>query len=129
MKRPAVTIGLLAAVLLLAGCILHSRLTTTTIPKVEKEIDSALPVGSTRQEIEAWLTGENIEFGFTDKLSSYTALVERVPDVRNYSGAVVAIIRDTDRDLLVSGNIQMFFLLDPDGHLSKRVVYWVGTGL
>ncbi len=129
MKRPAVTTGLLTAALLLAGCVLHSRKTTTTVPDVEKKIDSALPVGSTRQEIEVWLSGENIEFGFTDKLGSSSALRERVPDLENYSGAVVAIIRKTDGDLLVSGNIQMYFLLDPDGRLRKRVVYWVGTGL
>jgi hypothetical protein len=128
MRRSVVAIVLLVSALLLGGCFLQSWLTTTNVPEVERKVDSALPVGSTRQEIEAWLAGEGIEFSFSNEPGSFSPLVARVPDAGSYPGVIAGIIRDTDRSFLVSGSIQLYFLLGPDGRLSRRVVRWVGTG-
>ena len=128
MKRRAVVPVLLVPSLLVGGCSLHSGLTaTTTVPEVELMVSGAVPPGSTRQEIEAWLAGQGIDFHYSDRPRSESA-VSRLPDAGNYSGLIVGIIRDTDRSLFVTGSIQIYFLLDTDGRLSRWQVKRIGTG-
>src|SRR5262249_19403161 len=93
---------------LLAGCTsLQSGLANcTTVPEVARRVDSAPPIGSTRQEIEAWLTGQGIEHSFTDHPRVHRGGGQWVRD-ENCSGIIGGIIRDTDRSLLVTGNIRV----------------------
>jgi hypothetical protein len=126
--KPCVGIGLLITLgLLIGGCCFHSGMTTTTVPEVERRVDTALPAGSTRPQIEAWLTGQGIEHSFSDKPFLESPNDNRHPDA-DYSGSIAGIIRDTDRSLFVTGSIQIYFLLDADGRLKRRLVKWVGTG-
>lgn len=115
--------------LLLGGCLTLTKSTTTTVPEVERKLDQALPVGSTRQEVEAWLTGQGIGSGFTDTPRSHSTTLAALPDIDRYPSVVYGIIRHTDHSLLVSGNIQLYFLFGPDGRLQKRLVQWIGTGM
>ena len=118
----------LVAALLVGGCLPLSQSKTTTVPRVERKIDEALPVGSTRENVEAWLTQQGIEYSFTDKLDDYTEL-KAMPDIDNYPTGIIAIVRDTDHSFFVTGSITLKFLFGPDGRLQKRVVRWIGTGL
>jgi hypothetical protein len=72
------------------------------VSDVERRVDSALPPGSTREEIEAWLTAQEIEHGFSDVPSLRTTTAGcGLQEVRGAGGAIAGIIRDTDRSLLV----------------------------
>lgn len=119
----------LGAALMAGGCAL-SGTTRTTVAQVERQLDQALPVGSTRSEVEAWLEGERIESSYKERPdANYSSVVnESVPDIGVYKGVTAAIIRDTDRSMFVSGSIQLYFLYGPDDRLAKRIVRWVGTG-
>ncbi len=101
---------------------------TVTVTEVEREVDRALPLGSSRRDIEAWLTGQGIGFSYSDQPATHSQVAERDAEASSYQGVVVSIIRDTDRSLFVTGNIQLYFLLDADGRLARRLVEWVGTG-
>ena len=126
--KPCVGIGLLMSLGLLIGCCcFHSGMTTTTVPEVERRVDTALPVGSTRSQIEAWLAGQGIEHRFSEMPFLEAPNVIGPPDT-DYSGVITGIIRHTDRSLFVTGSIQLYFLLDADGRLKRRLVKWVGTG-
>src|SRR5262245_19559949 len=131
--KPFIAATLVVTSVLFAGCTsLQSGLATyTTVPDVERRIDSALPTGSTRQEIEAWLTGQGIEHSFSDLpyLKMTTATGSCLSDLENRSGGtIVGIIRNTDRSLFATGNIQLLFVLGKDGRLTERVVKSVRTG-
>lgn len=110
------------------GLPIGSARKTRTVSEVEREVDTAIPLGSSRRDIEAWLAGQGIEFSYSDQPASYSQIAKRDAEASSYQGIVVGIIRDTDRSLFVTGSIQLFFLLDAEGRLAWRVVEWVGTG-
>jgi hypothetical protein len=101
---------------------------TVTVIEVEHRVDSALPLGSSRQEIEAWLTDQGFVCSYEVLPVIDTTLAKRVPDMDRYHGVITSIIRDTDRSFFVTGNILLYFLLDSQGKLARREVIWIGTG-
>lgn len=123
--RTAVT--LFVAPFILVGCSLsHGVLARPTVPDVERQVDEVLPVGSTRQDIEAWLTQHGIEHSFSD-IPFLRSVTPTAPD-GDYSGFVQGIIRQVGRTSLVDGSIQLLFVLDKDGRLKERRITWLGTG-
>ncbi len=127
--KVAIVVALFVTPVLFMGCSLNHGLTTRTTPisAVERRVDEALPVGSTRQEIEAWLTQQGIEHSFSDVPFLHSS-TETMTD-KNYSGVVQGILRGADRTLFVSSSILLQFVLDKDGKLKERYVNWAGTGL
>ena len=125
-----VTAAFVVALSSLAGCTsLQSALTNhTTVSEVERRLDAALPIGSSRQEIEAWLTTQGIEHSYSDMPHAGSPVGNLAGDVHPLP-TVVGIIRNTDRSLFVTGNIQLYFVLGTDGRLTQRLVKWIGTGL
>jgi hypothetical protein len=127
-KRKSIITCFLLSTLLVGGCLTLFRWPSTTVPEVERKIDQALPVGSTRQDVEAWLIGQGIKFNFSDTPKSHSSILNALPDIDRYPTAISGIIRDTDYSFPVSGSIELYFLFGPDERLQKRVVRWIGTG-
>ncbi|HSQ58771.1 MAG TPA: hypothetical protein VLM40_23820 [Gemmata sp.] len=96
------------------------------MPEVERWVDAALPIGSSREQIETWLTEQGIEHSVSE-----IPVVEcdglHCRDVGKCL-AVFGVIRNTDRSVLVNGSIQLTFFLEESGKLTERSVKWVGTG-
>jgi hypothetical protein len=115
--------------LAVGGCALCGT-TRTTVAQVEHQLDQALPVGSARGEVEAWLKDKGIESRYTEHPDARfsSVLNEAVSDLGAYKGVTCALLRDTDRSFLVTGSIQLYFLFGPDDRLAKRIVKWIGTG-
>jgi hypothetical protein len=109
-----------------AGCMsLQSGLANhTTVPAVERRIDAALPIGSTRQEIEAWLTEQGIEYKYWDNV--IVGPLAGSCSEKDFVPIIEVIIPDTDRPHLVDGNILISFVLGHDGRLTERSVKWIG---
>ena len=111
-----------------AGCTaLQSGLANrTSVPEVERWVDAALPIGSSREQIETWLTEQGIEHSVSE-----IPVVEcdglHCRDVGKCL-AVFGVIRNTDRSVLLTGSIQLYFILGTDDKLTSRSVDWVGTG-
>jgi hypothetical protein len=122
------TVVLNTLVCSLTGCTTTYPKQTVAVADVEAKIDRSLPIGTTRSEIEAWLVGQQWEFGYSDRPTEQSD-VRREPDANKYRGVIFSLIRDTDQSSFVTGNIQVYFLLDTDGRLARRLVKWVGTGL
>jgi hypothetical protein len=78
---------------------------------LEQEIRSDLPVGSTRQEIETYLTAKNISHSFVDR-----------------EDRVYGIVPDVERGLLVSKGIQIVVDLDRQHRLESLGIRPVYTG-
>ena len=129
MRQTITAVALLVSTLLLGGCLALSKRVTTTVPEVERKVEKALPDGSTREEVEAWLTAQGIKFSFADSTDSPEMARIVMDDIDRYPTAIQAMIFDTNRSFLVTGNISLKFLFGPDGRLQKRVVRWIGTGL
>jgi hypothetical protein len=103
--------------------------TPVTVAELERKIDRALPVGSTKQKIEEWLVFEGLEFSYIDrKPSTVTSDLRDLPNADKYHRLIVSIIRDNDRSLLVRESIQLNFLLDEKDRLADRVEKRVLTG-
>jgi hypothetical protein len=112
----------------LAGCALTSPSTAhTTVQEVQRKIDAALPPGSTRQEIESWLATQGIESEYTNLHFLLSPTNGHEPWECNYSGTVFGTLRNADRSILGSRNISMYFVLDAEGRLSHRDVWWVNA--
>jgi hypothetical protein len=109
------------------ACVSSRSTQTTTVEEVEQKVDHALPLGSTRQEIEAWLLSQGIEKCCSDHPGD-SSEIRRLPDADKYRSVIHGLIQDTDRSFWVTGSIQVYFLLDSDERLAKRLVKWVGTG-
>jgi hypothetical protein len=125
MKRNAIVVFLFP-VLLFMGCALTSNTTTTTVADVQRKVDEALPLGSTRQEVETWLNNQGIEFNFSDQ--PYFSIGESYPPEKSSSGYIHFIIRNTDRSFWVTGNIEVSFLFGKDNRLTMKLVKWIGIG-
>src|SRR3954467_14873562 len=95
----------------------------TSVPDVERWVDSSLPIGSTCQEIETWLSAQGIEHSFSD-LTYLNRTAGNCELEENYSGTITAIIRNTDHSFWVTGSIQLCFVLGKDNTLTKRSVKW-----
>src|SRR5580692_8118686 len=125
MKRHVYVIVQLVSTLLIASCQLPNSYTATTVQDVKRQVDEALPIGATRQEIEAWLNSQGIDFSFSDQ-SDHDSIVKSYPPQKSSSGFICYLIRDTDRSFWVTGNIQVYFLLGTDSRLTEKVVKWIG---
>lgn len=129
MRRTITASAVLVLMLPLGGCLALYNRTTTTVPEVERKIDQDLPIGSSRQEVEAWLTKQGIEFSFTDSPTSRKEGLVAPEDIDLYPTAISGIIFDASHSFLVTCNITLHFLFGPDGRLQKCVVGQIGTGL
>src|SRR5262245_294406 len=113
---------------MLVGCTLTSPFTThTTVPEVQRKIDAALPVGSTRQEIESWLTIEGIESEYTNLPFLLSTVNGHEHWEGKYSGTVLGTLRTAEPSPRRPRNIRMYFVHDAEGHLSHRDVRWVNA--
>jgi hypothetical protein len=92
---------------------------------------SSLPIGTSKDRVEALLQQEGLEHSYVSDRSSID-LTSAVRDngyrSSDLSGYIVAIIRDTSSGVLVSGNMQYFFFFGKDGKLLKATADRVMTG-
>ena len=100
---------------------------TTTVPEVQKRLSEEIPLGTPRAKAEAWIKDQGIEHSYSQDFQS-TVMEENGIRPEDYSGFIVAIIRDTDRDLFVTGSIQFHVLFDRNDLVAKHIVRWCGTG-
>src|SRR5262245_9072393 len=125
-RHGALVVAAAAFCCMTTGCVSLCS-TNTTVPEVERRLDSDLPDGPTRQEIEAWLASQGMEFSYRETPVVGSDL-QKVPDIQKYHGVIVSIVHNTDRSMFVSESIQLYFLLDGEGRLANRVVKSVLTG-
>lgn len=95
-------------------------------------IVSSLPIGSSKDRIEALLQKEGLEHSYVSDrraIDITSAVAKNGYRSSDLSGYIVAIIRDTSGGVLVSGNVQYFFFLGKDGKLLKETANLVITGL
>lgn len=90
-----------------------------------------IPLGSGVDSVERWLAEKGYDFSFDN--SKYMLSVEAAAEGGRFSskdmgGAVEAIIRDTDRSFMVSGNLQLTFFFNKSLRLIGHRVQWIGTG-
>ena len=124
--RARSTLFLIGLAIVASGCALCG--TTTTVEKVELQLDQSLPLGSTRVEVEAWLQAKRIEPYYFAHPDSFSVIRKAVTDVNAYSGGTLGTIRNTGRSLFITEDIRIFFLYGHDGLLAKKIVNWIGTG-
>jgi hypothetical protein len=103
---------LIALVLVLLGleCIRGGK-HTAPYADLEQEIRSNLPVGSTLQEIETYLTTKNISHSYVER-----------------ENRVYGIVPDVERGLLVSKSLQIVVDLDRQHRLESLELKPVYTG-
>lgn len=101
---------------------------TTTVPEVEKRLSQEVPIGTPRAKVESWLDSQNFKHHYSEDFRYNTVLEQNGVDPKDYVGFITAIIRDTDRDLFVTGSIQIYILFDRNDCVAKHIVRWVGTG-
>jgi hypothetical protein len=102
----------------------------TSVPEVEKRVQTAIPLGSSRGQIEEWLDSQQIEHGYAQSggIDELPPQMQAGLQEKDYDGAVMAIIRDTDRSLFIRGDICIRFLIDHEQRCFKCFVFRVVTG-
>jgi hypothetical protein len=93
---------------------------------------SSLPIGSSKDRVEALLRQEGLEHSYVSDRSSIdftSAVSDNGYRSRDLSGYIVAIVRHTSGGILVSGDRQYFFFFDLEDKLLKAIAKEVLTGL
>lgn len=121
--------AVLLAALGCAGCVGTPK-NPTNVPAVETRVRQGVAAGASRQEIEAWLTSQHLEFGYGQvKPDDHDSVIEDSGlDPASIGALITAAIPDTTRSIWVRVDIYIYFYLDHDGRLLKHRVEWIGTG-
>jgi hypothetical protein len=93
---------------------------------------SSLPIGTSKDRIEALLQKEGLEHSYVSDRSAIditSAVAKNGYRSSELSGYIIAIIRDTSGGVLVSGSMQYFFFFGKDGKLLKATADRVLTGM
>lgn len=112
-----------------AGLLVWWAWPSDTVAGVERRLAREVPVGTPRPEAEAWVGRQGVEWSYSQDFRHNSLFEQKGIDPGTYSGYVVALIRDTDRDLLVTGSIQFYILFDDRDRVAGHLVKWFGTGL
>jgi hypothetical protein len=94
-----------------------------TPEKVERVVNSELPVGSDRTAIEYFLNTRDWSYTFDDAPNSFGHYAKQVNlPPASLGGAIYAEVVDANVGLFDTGRISVFFFLDPNGRLVKADV-------
>jgi hypothetical protein len=131
--RALLQIAFLGTALMTAGCLLSSPTSTSriTVPQIEQQVDAALPIGSTRAEIEAWLVSQGFPASYESLQYPDAFVGSDLQEVRGdgYTGAFRVVINESYKFFLKDARtIQVVFLLGPDDRLARRIVRSIATG-
>jgi hypothetical protein len=115
-----------ALVGLIGGLQLWWYLDRTTVAEVESMVSRNLSPGASTEEILAFCESKDIDCGSVGPADGTSYLLEAgyAPDTMVIGGWV----HDTSRDLIITGDIQIFFILDDDYRLKDYLVREVFTG-
>jgi hypothetical protein len=111
---------------LLGGLQLWWYLDQTTVAEVDTMISENLSAGATTEEIFAFLDSKDIDYGSVGRAEYNSVLLDAgySPDTM----VIGAFIHNTSRDFFITGDIQIFFILDDDYRLKEYLVREVFTG-
>jgi hypothetical protein len=118
---------LLVVALVLVGIWVWSTWPKETVAGVEKQLQENVPVGTPRAKVEDWLKNQRIEYSYSQEFRNNIMFEKNGIVTGTYSGYIVAAIRNTDRGIAVSGNIQFYVFFDEKDHVARHLVQWVGT--
>ena len=91
----------------------------------------ALPPGSSREQVETWLQKQKIEFVFQQDVKADRINDKTIPEIAGLNscelcGMIRGTIRDAHVDLILPGDIEIYFFFDSNGKMIKHLVYpWV----
>lgn len=113
-------------VVILAGLQLYWWLTRTTVEEVDNLIRQNLSAGATAEEIFAFLDSRDIEHGAVGPVDGTSVLLDAGlhPDTQ----VIAAMFRGTSTSFFITGDIQVFFILDEERRLKEHMVREVFTG-
>jgi hypothetical protein len=120
-------LALAFALLTVTAAVSSSCGSSTSVEDVETLIEENLPLGSTAQEIFAFLDSRDIGHGAVERAGAYTTLAEA--GVPSDTKVIGALIRGTSRGLFTRTDIEIFFILDDHERLEDYIVGEVYTGL
>jgi hypothetical protein len=100
----------------------------TTVEGVKQELQEHAPVGTPRAQVEAWLKQKQIEYIYSQDFCSDSTLNKECIIINNYSGYIVAIIRNASRDLLVTCDICVYLVFDKQDQITRYTVHHECTG-
>ena len=126
MKKRILILGLLVFALVVSLAWYQYR--STTVPEVQKRLIQEIPLGTPRTKVEEWLKVEGYEHRYSTDFRFNSQLEENGIQSSDYGGYLVALIRDTEQGIFVTGSIQFYVLFDHNDLVAKHIVCWVGTG-
>lgn len=104
-----------------------------TVEQVTQMVHASVQRNSTIAQVTAFLKSKRIGSSYLDgkkfDLRLESAAVESGLPIHQLGGMTLALIRDTSRGPLVSGDIQLAFFYDKQGRMLKYTVREVFTGL
>jgi hypothetical protein len=120
-------VGGIAALVGLVGVLqLWWYLDRTTVAEVESMISQNLSPGVSTEEILAFCDSRDIDCGSVGRAEYNSVLLDAGFDPDTM--VIGAFVHDTSRSLIVTGDIQIFFILDDDYRLKEYLVREVFTG-
>ena len=121
-------IGFALTVLALIAALIFYRLECGWTPKkVERMIKSALPPGSSRQQVEIWLKQQKIEYVYQEDVKGDRTDDKTMPEIAGLnsselSGMIRGTIPDAHVHLILPGKIEIYFFFDSTGKMIKHLV-------
>jgi hypothetical protein len=98
-----------------------------TVSKVEAMIAADLPPGTTRKQVEAWLDAQGIDHSYSaggvDDWEGYQSVMSMAGvNQQNLGGTVRATVRKANVDLILPGEINVYFFFDKQDRLVRHLV-------
>ncbi|WP_169975563.1 hypothetical protein [Tautonia rosea] len=119
--------GMIALALGLRGC--FSFVDSMTEEQALRLIREAVPVGSTREDCEAWLNDQGLDWHYDENAGPDSRLKQRGWDTERLRRYYFAWIKGTGRGFLMECDMAIYFMIDPDGRVIGHVAAESCTGL
>jgi hypothetical protein len=101
---------------------------SVTVPEVQEKLQQDLPIGTSRWKTEEWFKKNRIAYSYSKDFRNDSILEDNQIKPGMYSGIIRALVKNTDRDLIVSGSIQIYILFDRNDLVAMHIVRWMGMG-
>ena len=122
-----IIVGVIALAIVFRGCLYSGG--SMSEEKALRLIREAVPVGSTREECEAWLNGRGLEWRYDENAGPDSRLKQRGWDTKPLRRYYFAWIEGARRGFLMECDMAIYLMIGPDGRVIGHVAAKSCTGL
>jgi len=122
----AIALYVAVAAAILAGTFIHYELTRTTTGDVTEMIEEKLPLGSSAEEIAAFLDSRQIDHGAVERSGEHDPELKEA-GIPPGTMIIHAVVRNSGQSIVLR-DVGVYFILDEQARVRDSLVYEITTG-